>query len=115
MLVSRHGLSDRSGPRSATLGHRSALCDSVFCVPLIVQQRSSPRSQHEVRHPDADGRPDADLREALEDLDKDRGFLKNGGVFGDDFIDSFIELKMTEVERFEMTLHPVEFDMYYSQ
>ena len=55
------------------------------------------------------------LREALENLDKDRAFLKNGGVFDDDFIDSYIELKMTEVERFEMTPHPVEFDMYYSQ
>ena len=55
------------------------------------------------------------LREALESLDKDRAFLKAGGVFDDDFIDSFIELKMTEVERFEMTPHPVEFDMYYSQ
>src|SRR6201991_4109693 len=54
------------------------------------------------------------LREALENLDKDRGFLKNGGVFDDDFIDAYIELKMTEVERFEMTPHPVEFDMYYS-
>jgi len=54
------------------------------------------------------------LREALENLDKDRGFLKHGGVFDDDFIDSYIELKMTEVERFEMTPHPVEFDMYYS-
>ena len=54
------------------------------------------------------------LREALENLDKDRAFLKNGGVFDDDFIDSYIELKMTEVERFEMTPHPVEFDMYYS-
>ena len=52
---------------------------------------------------------------ALESLDKDRAFLKAGGVFDDDFIDSFIELKMTEVERFEMTPHPVEFDMYYSQ
>jgi len=28
----------------------------------------------------------------------------------DDFIDTYIELKMTEVERFEMTPHPVEFD-----
>ena len=54
------------------------------------------------------------LREALENLDKDRGFLKKGGVFSDDFIDAYIELKMTEVERFEMTPHPVEFDMYYS-
>ena len=46
------------------------------------------------------------LREALENLDKDRAFLKNGGVFDDDFIDSYIELKMTEVARFEMTPAP---------
>jgi len=54
------------------------------------------------------------LREALESLDKDRAFLKAGGVFDDDFIDSFIELKMEDVMRFEMTPHPVEFEMYYS-
>ncbi|MBA1157125.1 type I glutamate--ammonia ligase [Microvirga mediterraneensis] len=54
------------------------------------------------------------LREALASLDKDRAFLKAGGVFTDDFIDSYIELKMTEVARFEMTPHPVEFQMYYS-
>lgn len=54
------------------------------------------------------------LREALASLDKDRAFLKAGGVFNDDFIDSYIELKMTEVARFEMTPHPVEFVMYYS-
>ena len=41
-------------------------------------------------------------------------FLKAGGVFDDDFIDSYIELKMTEVIRFEHTPHPVEFEMYYS-
>jgi glutamine synthetase len=54
------------------------------------------------------------LRDALSSLDKDRAFLKAGGVFDDDFIDSYIELKMGEVMRFEMTPHPVEFDMYYS-
>ena len=54
------------------------------------------------------------LREALASLDKDRAFLKEGGVFNDDFIDSFIELKMQDVMRFEMTPHPVEFIMYYS-
>jgi glutamine synthetase len=54
------------------------------------------------------------LREALECLDKDRDFLKKGGVFTDDQIDSFIELKMEEVIRYEHTPHPVEFDMYYS-
>jgi glutamine synthetase len=54
------------------------------------------------------------LREALQNLDKDREFLKVGGVFDDDFIDSYIELKMTEVIRFEHTPHPVEYEMYYS-
>ena len=54
------------------------------------------------------------LREALTNLDKDREFLKKGGVFDDDFIDSYIALKMTEIIRFEHTPHPVEFDMYYS-
>ena len=54
------------------------------------------------------------LRDALANLDKDRTFLKAGGVFDDDFIDSYIELKMDDVIRFEMTPHPVEFDMYYS-
>ncbi len=54
------------------------------------------------------------LREALENLDKDRKFLTAGGVFDDDQIDAYIELKMVEVMRYEMTPHPVEFDMYYS-
>ena len=54
------------------------------------------------------------LREALANLDADRTFLKKGGVMDDDFIDSYIELKMKEVQRFEMAPHPVEFDMYYS-
>ena len=54
------------------------------------------------------------LREALDSLDKDREFLKAGGVFDDDQIDSYIELKMTEVIKFEHTPHPVEYEMYYS-
>ena len=54
------------------------------------------------------------LREALENLDKDRAFLKKGGVMDDDFIDSYIELKMEEVMRLQLHPHPVEFDMYYS-
>ena len=43
------------------------------------------------------------LREALDNLDADRAFLKKGGVFSDDFIDSYIELKMEEVYAFEHT------------
>ena len=54
------------------------------------------------------------LREALANLDKDRAFLTAGDVFSEDFIDGYIDLKMQEVFRLEMTPHPVEFDMYYS-
>jgi glutamine synthetase len=54
------------------------------------------------------------LDQALEYLHKDRAFLTKGGVFSEDFIDAYIELKMEEVTRFRMTTHPLEFDMYYS-
>lgn len=54
------------------------------------------------------------LREALESLAKDHAFLLEGDVFNKDMIEAYIDLKMTEVERFEMTPHPVEYDMYYS-
>jgi glutamine synthetase len=54
------------------------------------------------------------LREALDALDKDRAFLKAGGVMNDDMIDAYIELRMAENMRYEMTPHPVEYDMYYS-
>jgi len=54
------------------------------------------------------------LEEALESLDKDRAFLTAGGVFTDDMLDGYIDLKMEEVTRLRMTTHPVEFDMYYS-
>jgi len=40
--------------------------------------------------------------------------LKVGGVFDDDLIDAYFELKMEAVTRFSMSTHPVEFDMYYS-
>ncbi|NOY66236.1 MAG: glutamate--ammonia ligase [Gammaproteobacteria bacterium] len=52
--------------------------------------------------------------QALEELDADRKFLTEGGVFTDDMIDGFIALKMEEVTRLRMSTHPVEFDMYYS-
>lgn len=54
------------------------------------------------------------LREACEYLDKDRDFLKKGGVFSDDQIDGYLELKMEEVEAYDLMPHPIEFDMYYS-
>ena len=54
------------------------------------------------------------LREALQNLEADRDFLKKGDVFSDDAIDSYMELRWEEVYRFEHTPHPVEYEMYYS-
>lgn len=56
----------------------------------------------------------ASLREALECLAEDNKFLTAGGVFMEDQIESYIDLKMEEVIRYEHTPHPVEYDMYYS-
>jgi glutamine synthetase len=68
----------------------------------------SPEEAKDIPH------PCASLDEALNTLDKDRAFLTKGGVFTNDMLDAYIELKMEEVTRFRMTTHPVEFDMYYS-
>ncbi len=54
------------------------------------------------------------LEQALDALDNDREFLIAGGVMDDDVIDAYIALKREEVEKLNMTTHPVEFDMYYS-
>ncbi len=54
------------------------------------------------------------LDEALDALSADREFLTAGGVFTDDMIDAYINLKMEEVTRLRMSTHPVEFDLYYS-
>ena len=54
------------------------------------------------------------LREALNELKADMGFLTEGGVFTEDQIAGYIDLKMEEVLHYEHTPHPVEFGMYYS-
>jgi glutamine synthetase len=54
------------------------------------------------------------LEMSLAALDADRDFLTAGGVFTDDMIDGYIELKNEEIETLNMTTHPVEFAMYYS-
>ncbi len=54
------------------------------------------------------------LDQALECLKADHAFLLEGGVFTKEFLDAYIDLKMEEVRRLNTTVHPVEFDMYYS-
>ena len=51
---------------------------------------------------------------ALDHLNKDRAFLTRGGVFSNEWIDSYIKLKMHEVTKLHMTTHPIEMQMYYS-
>ncbi|AJD46735.1 glutamine synthetase, type I [Isoalcanivorax pacificus W11-5] len=54
------------------------------------------------------------LTMALDELEADHEFLLKGDVFSKDMLDAYIELKRQDIERLNMTPHPVEFDMYYS-
>jgi glutamine synthetase len=54
------------------------------------------------------------LQEALDSLKADHDFLTKGGVYTKDQIEAYIDLKQEEQDRYRMTPHPVEFDMYYS-
>jgi len=54
------------------------------------------------------------LEEALAALNADRGFLTAGGVFDDDMLDAYVDLKKQDCDRLHMATHPVEFELYYS-
>lgn len=54
------------------------------------------------------------LRAALEALQADHAFLMKGDVFSKTVIESYINLKMEEVERVETMPHPAEYRLYYS-
>ena len=41
-------------------------------------------------------------------------FLLAGDVFTKSQIEGYIDLKMEEIEAYEMTPHPMEFALYYS-
>ena len=56
----------------------------------------------------------ASLRESLDSLKSNHNFLITGGVFTEDQINAYIELKMEEVISFEQAPHPLEYQMYYS-
>lgn len=56
----------------------------------------------------------ASLEEALAALETDSEFLTRGGVFSQDWVDSYIAFKMEEVTAQRQTPTPLEFDMYYS-
>jgi len=54
------------------------------------------------------------LQEAIDSLKADHAFLTKGNVFSVDQIESYLDLKQEEQDRYRMTPHPVEYDMYYS-
>ncbi|MGE3769989.1 MAG: type I glutamate--ammonia ligase [Bdellovibrionales bacterium] len=54
------------------------------------------------------------LREALESLAADHEFLLEGNVFTKEFIGAYIDLKMEEVDAYDISPHPIEYKMYYS-
>lgn len=54
------------------------------------------------------------LDEALASLAADHEFLTRGGVFSNNFIEAYIELKNKEVDRIRLLPHPAEFELYYS-
>jgi glutamine synthetase len=54
------------------------------------------------------------LEEALNALQTDHEFLTRGGVFSEDMINAYISIKRKQIERVNMTPHPLEFAMYYS-
>ncbi|MDN3398718.1 type I glutamate--ammonia ligase [Psychrobacter sp. APC 3426] len=54
------------------------------------------------------------LEVALQALRDDHEFLLKGDVFTEEMLEAFIALKEEEVQRVNVTVHPVEFDLYYS-
>ena len=53
------------------------------------------------------------MNDALEALKNDSQYLTEGGVFTEDFINNWIELKYEEVQQLRQRPHPHEFTMYY--
>ncbi|MDP0560995.1 MAG: glutamate--ammonia ligase [Candidatus Endonucleobacter sp. (ex Gigantidas childressi)] len=54
------------------------------------------------------------FEEALTALENDHEFLTTNGVFTDDMINAYIELKKVECLTISQKTHPAEFDLYYS-
>ncbi len=54
------------------------------------------------------------LEQALGYLAEDHAFLTAGGVFTEDMIQAYIEMKHADVVRAQMAVTPEEYDMYYA-
>jgi glutamine synthetase len=56
--------------------------------------------------------PDS-LKGSIEALKKDHAFLLKGGVFSQDFLENYIEMKVAEYDAVRLRPHPYEFYLYY--
>lgn len=54
------------------------------------------------------------LEQAVESLLKDHEFLLRGNVFSKDFINSYIQLRESDIAQVRHLVHPYEFELYYS-
>ena len=60
------------------------------------------------------GQVPSSLEEALDALEADQDFLKVGGVFTDDLIETWVDYKRSnEVDAVRLRPHPWEFQLYY--
>jgi glutamine synthetase len=55
----------------------------------------------------------ASLKEALDNLKQDHGYLLEGGVFGEEVIHTWIERKMKDYYEIRNRPHPYEMNLYY--
>ena len=54
------------------------------------------------------------LEQAVESLHKDHEFLLQGDVFSKGFINSYIALREMDIAQMRSLVHPMEFELYYS-
>jgi glutamine synthetase len=55
----------------------------------------------------------ATVEEALAELERDARFLAAGGIFTDDFVDTWLDLKREEIESIASHPHPGEYGLYF--
>lgn len=55
------------------------------------------------------------LEESLNELEADHAFLTKGGVFTEDFIKNYINMKREEIDMFVKVPHPLEYKLYFGR
>ena len=94
-----------------------SLCQDVRHAALrcavALLENANRQAQDTILHDLVRSRKEDLFIDALATLNDDRGFLTAGGVFSDDFIDNWIDIKYEEVQQLRQRPHPHEFTMYY--